>query len=169
MASQDTEQQPPIPAAHVPEAGEPAPDFALPDGDGRLVRLEDLRGRRVILYFYPRDDTPGCTKEACSFRDAWQDLQDEGVQVYGVSRDTAKSHQKFARKHGLPFPLLSDEDGSVAQRYGVWVEKSLYGRKYMSMARTTFYIRPDAIVGHVWQQVKPEGHAQKVLEYLRRV
>ena len=160
-----TDQQP----TRIPEAGEPAPDFTLPDADGHPVHLADLRGTRVILYFYPRDDTPGCTAEACGFRDAWHELGEEGIQVYGVSRDSAKSHQKFARKHALPFTLLSDEDGTVAQQYGVWVEKSMYGKKYMGLARTTFYIRPDGIIGHVWTQVKPDGHALKVLEYLRRV
>lgn len=153
----------------VPVAGTDAPDFTLPDMDGNLVHLADLRGRPVILYFYPKDDTPGCTVEACSFRDAWQELQAAGVTVLGISRDNAKSHQKFARKHALPFTLLSDEDGTVAQRYGVWVEKSMYGKKYMSMARTTFYVRPDGMIGHVWEQVKPEGHATRILEYLAKV
>ncbi len=169
MSRQNEDQVPAPASSRVPEAGEPAPDFTLPDGDGRLVHLADLRGKRVILYFYPRDDTPGCTAEACGFRDTWQEFGEDGVLVFGVSRDTARSHQKFARKHALPFALLSDEDGAVAQRYGVWVEKRMYGKKYMGLARTTFYIRPDGIIGHVWQQVKPDGHAAKVLDYLRRV
>lgn len=153
----------------VPESGTLAPDFTLPSGDGEMVHLADLRGKRVVLYFYPKDDTPGCTVEACGFRDAWQELTEDGVVVLGVSRDTVKSHQKFARKHALPFTLLSDEGGTVAQLYGVWVEKSMYGKKYMSMARTTFYIRPDGLIGHVWQQVKAEGHAQKVRDFLAKV
>ena len=153
----------------VPEAGEEAPDFTLPDAEGHPVHLADLRGTKVVLYFYPKDDTPGCTTEACSFRDAWQELEAEGAKVYGISRDTGRSHQKFANKYGLPFTLLSDETGEIAQKYGVWAEKSRYGKKYMSMARTTFYIRPDGKIGHVWEQVKPEGHAQKVLDYVRRV
>lgn len=152
----------------VPEAGEMAPDFELPDAEGNRVSLAGLRGRPVVLYFYPKDDTPGCTAEACGFRDAWEELEREGVVVLGVSRDGARSHRKFAEKHGLPFTLLSDEDGAAARRYGVWVRKSMYGKQYMSMARTTFYIRPDGKIGHVWQQVKPEGHAARVLEYARK-
>ena len=152
--------------ARVPQAGEAAPDLELADAEGNAVSLAALRGNTVILYFYPKDDTPGCTTEACSFRDAWQELQERGVRVYGVSRDDAKSHGKFARKHGLPFPLLSDPTGAVAQRYGVWVQKSMYGRQFMSMARTTFLIWPDGRIGHVWQHVRPEGHAQRILEYL---
>jgi peroxiredoxin Q/BCP len=164
------DQQRPVPAApHIPEAGEPAPDFTLSGGDGATVHLADLRGAKVVMYFYPKDDTPGCTTEACGFRDAWQELEGEGAKVFGISRDSVKSHQKFANKHGLPFTLLADVDGSVTERYGVWVEKNRYGRRYMGIARTTFYVRPDGIIGHVWQQVRPEGHAQKVLDYLRRV
>jgi peroxiredoxin Q/BCP len=138
----------------------------LPATDGSTVRLANLRGSHVVLYFYPKDDTPGCTTEACSFRDAWAELQRRGVKVYGVSRDSVKSHQKFTEKYELPFTLLSDEGGAVAQKYGVWVEKSMYGKSYMTMARTTFYIQPDGVIGHVWQQVKPEGHAEEVLAYL---
>jgi thioredoxin-dependent peroxiredoxin len=153
-------------STRVPQAGEAAPDFELTDTDGNLVSLASLRGKRVILYFYPKDDTPGCTTEACSFRDAWMDLQEKGVVVYGISRDDAKSHVKFTRKYGLPFPLLSDPDGAVARRYGVWVKKNMYGREYEGMARTTFLVWPDGRIGHVWQQVKPDGHAQRILEYL---
>ncbi len=158
-----------VDTTRTPEAGEVAPDFSLPSSSGETVRLHELLGRQVVLYFYPKDDTPGCTTEACSFRDAWHELATErGVVVLGISRDSIKSHQKFATKYGLPFTLLSDEDGNVAEQYGVWVEKSMYGKKYMSTARTTFYIRPDGKIGHVWQQVKPEGHAQKILEYLEK-
>lgn len=154
--------------SHVPQPGEEAPPFELPDADGNLVSLAGLRGKTVVLYFYPKDDTPGCTTEACGFRDVWQELQAEGVVVLGVSRDGARAHQKFARKHALPFTLLSDEAGVVAQQYGVWVQKSMYGRQYMSMARTTFLIRPNGKIGHVWEQVKPESHALKVLEYAHK-
>lgn len=152
----------------VPEAGEMAPEFELADGEGNRVSLAALRGKPVVLYFYPKDDTPGCTTEACSFRDAWQELEREGVVVLGVSRDGARSHRKFADKYGLPFTLLSDEDSAVARKYGVWVRKSMYGKEYMGMARTTFFIRADGKIGHVWQQVKPEGHGQRVLEYARK-
>ncbi|MGZ3582145.1 MAG: thioredoxin-dependent thiol peroxidase [Ktedonobacterales bacterium] len=166
MANRDTSG---APNTRVPEAGEQAPDFTLPSSTGETIHLADLRGKQVVLYFYPKDDTPGCTTEACSFRDAWQEMEAAGIVVLGISRDSVKSHQKFANKYGLPFTLLSDEDGSVAQQYGVWVEKSMYGKKYMSTARTTFYIRPNGKIGHVWEQVKPEGHAEKVFEYLQKV
>jgi peroxiredoxin Q/BCP len=152
----------------VPQAGEMAPDFELPDAEGNQVSLAGLRGQKVIVYFYPKDDTPGCTTEACGFRDTWQELREQGVVILGISRDTPKSHAKFARKYGLPFTLLSDEGGVVAQRYGVWVQKSMYGKQYMSMARTTFFIRPNGKIGHVWQQVKAEGHAERLLEYVEK-
>lgn len=157
-----TEEQ----SAGIPLVGAPAPDFTLPNEQGQPVCLADLQGKQVVLYFYPKDDTPGCTVEACGFRDAWHLMREKGIVVLGLSRDSVKSHQKFAAKYGLPFTLLADEGGAVAQKYGVWVEKSMYGKRYMSTARTTFYIRPDGRVGHVWEQVKPEGHAQKVLDYL---
>ncbi|MGH2484798.1 MAG: thioredoxin-dependent thiol peroxidase [Ktedonobacterales bacterium] len=159
-----TEEQ----AAGVPLVGTPAPDFTLPNERGEMVHLSVLQGKQVVLYFYPKDDTPGCTVEACGFRDAWHLMREKGIVVLGVSRDTVKSHQKFADKYGLPFTLLADEGGEVARQYGVWVEKSMYGKRYMSTARTTIYIRPDGRVGHVWEQVKPEGHAQKVLDYLEK-
>ena len=154
---------------NVLESGEMAPDFTLPDQDGNLVHLADLRGKRVILYFYPKDDTPGCTTEACGFRDAWHELEADGVVVLGVSRDNVRSHRKFADKYGLPFTLLSDEGGTVAEQYGVWIQKSMYGKTYMTMARTTFFIRPNGMIGHVWTQVRADGHAQRLLEYLEKV
>ena len=150
---------------NIPMVGELAPDFTLPDERGGAVHLRDLLGKQVILYFYPKDDTPGCTVEACSFRDAWQEMQAEGIVVLGISRDSVKSHQKFANKYGLPFTLLADVDSDVARSYGVWVQKQRYGRSYMGVARTTFYIRPDGRVGHVWTNVKPEGHALRVFEF----
>ena len=113
----------------MPKVGDPAPAFALTADDGRTVRLSDLRGRPVVLYFYPKDDTPGCTKEACSFRDAWSDVQASGAAVFGVSPDAAASHQKFRTKYRLPFPLLSDADHSVAEAYGAWGQKSMYGQE----------------------------------------
>lgn len=152
----------------VPQPASAAPDFSLLAGDGATFSLADLRGKTVLLYFYPKDDTPGCTAEACSFRDSWGELQARGVVVLGVSRDTVKSHQKFAAKYSLPFPLLTDEGGAVAQRYGVWVEKSMYGKTYMTMARASFLILPDGQIGHVWEKVKPEGHAAEVLAWLAR-
>ncbi len=163
--TQDAEQET---APGIPLVGTPAPDFTLPNERNEPVHLADLKGKQVVLYFYPRDDTPGCTVEACSFRDAWHELNAKGIVVLGISRDSVKSHQKFANKHGLPFTLLADEGGKVAQQYGVWVEKHMYGRTYMSTARTTFYIRPDGRIGHVWERVKPEGHAQKVLDFLEK-
>ncbi|MEO7000417.1 MAG: peroxiredoxin [Ktedonobacterales bacterium] len=157
MATMETNE------TQLPALGTPAPDFTLMAGDGSSYHLADLKGQPVVLYFYPKDDTPGCTTEACSFRDAWGQLQAQGVAVLGVSRDDVKSHTKFASKYQLPFPLLADPGGAVAQRYGVWVQKSMYGKQYMTMARTTFYFRRDGTIGHVWAQVKPEGHAEDVL------
>jgi peroxiredoxin Q/BCP len=151
-----------------PTVGTPAPDFTLPASDGAMVTLSALRGHHVVLYFYPKDDTPGCTVEACNFRDAWHDMQALGIVVLGISPDSAKSHLKFANKHALPFTLLADAGAAVARQYGVWVEKRMYGRTYMGNARTTFYVRPDGRIGHVWQQVKPEGHAQHVLAFLEK-
>src|SRR5262249_46279460 len=145
------------------------PDFTLPDQDGTPVHLADLRGKRVILYFYPKDDTPGCTTEACSFRDAWHELSQAGVVVMGISPDSVSSHRRFADKYGLPFTLLADKGSTVAQQYGVWIEKSMYGKTYMSVARTTFYIRPNGMIGHVWTQVRAEGHAQAIRDYLAKV
>jgi peroxiredoxin Q/BCP len=150
----------------IPQPGSKAPEFTLPAADGSTVNLAELLGQTALLYFYPKDDTPGCTTEACSFRDAWGELQARGVVVLGISRDDAKSHRKFAEKYNLPFPLLSDEGGVVAQRYGVWVEKSMYGKSYMTMARTSFLILPDGTIGHVWEKVNPEGHADEVLAWL---
>src|SRR5213083_1602632 len=144
--------------------GETAPDFALRSDDGRRMSLKDFRGKKVVLYFYPKDDTPGCTKEACSFRDANHLMQKRGIVVLGVSTDDVPSHQKFAEKYGLPFPLLSDTDTSVSQLYGVYGEKNMYGKKYMGVNRETFLIDKDGIVRKAWHKVKPEEHANEVLE-----
>jgi peroxiredoxin Q/BCP len=143
--------------------GDAAPDFDLPSDSGARVRLRDLRGKRVVLYFYPRDDTPGCTTEACSFRDAWTELERRGVVVLGVSKDSPKSHLRFKQKYGLPFTLLSDEDHAVADAYGVWGPKKFMGREYEGMDRATFLIGPDGRIEAVWPRVKPEGHAEEVL------
>jgi thioredoxin-dependent peroxiredoxin len=151
---------------NMPTTGTPAPDFTLPASDGSTVTLSALRGQHVVLYFYPKDDTPGCTIEACSFRDNWHTLEQRGVRVLGISRDSVESHQKFAAKFGLPFTLLSDEGGEVTEKYGVWGEKSMYGKTYMGIFRVTFAIGPDGVIEHVWEKVKPEGHATEVLAFL---
>lgn len=150
------------------EPGDAAPDFDLPSESGARVRLRDLRGKRVVLYFYPKDDTPGCTTEACSFRDAWSELERRGVVVLGVSKDSPKSHLRFKEKYGLPFTLLSDEDHAVADAYGVWGLKKFMGREYEGMDRATFLIGPDGRIEAVWPKVKPEGHAEEVLAAVDR-
>jgi thioredoxin-dependent peroxiredoxin len=151
----------------IPNVGDRAPDFQLQDHGGNTVSLSKLAGRHVVLYFYPKDDTPGCTKEACSFRDEYSALQAAGAVVLGVSTDDVKRHDKFARKYSLPFPLLADTEHQVAEAYGVWGEKSLYGRKFMGVTRSTFLIGPQGKVSHVWPKVKPENHAQEVLAILQ--
>jgi peroxiredoxin Q/BCP len=151
------------------EAGDAAPAFELPDQDGTLHRLSDYRGRVLVLYFYPRDNTPGCTKEACSFRDEYAGLQSRNVEVLGVSTDTAASHLKFRAKHALPFPLLVDEGGRVASQYGAWGEKVLYGRKSIGMTRSTFIIGPEGTLLRVWKRAKADGHgavARRALDAL---
>jgi peroxiredoxin Q/BCP len=144
------------------ERGSVAPDFTLPDDGGNPLRLSSLRGRKVVLYFYPKDDTPGCTAQACELRDALPRFEGVDAVVLGVSPDPVASHRKFRAKHGLNFPLLSDEDHAVAEAYGVWVEKSMYGSKYMGVERSTFLIGEDGRVLEAWRKVKPEGHAELV-------
>jgi peroxiredoxin Q/BCP len=148
-------------------AGSQAPRFSLQSDEGDTVSLEQFRGSDVVLYFYPRDDTPGCTTEACEFRDAWQDVKRTGAIVLGVSPDDVATHRKFRTKFRLPFPLLADPDHGVAERYGVWGEKSMYGRKFLGILRTTFIIGPDGRIKRVFERVKPRGHAAAVLEALR--
>jgi len=145
------------------EPGRKAPAFSLPDQDGRPHRLKDYAGRPLILYFYPKDDTPGCTKEACAFRDALPAFKKGKAAVLGVSVLDAASKAKFARKHKLNFPLLADPEHEVADRYGVWQKKSLYGRTYMGVARLTYLIGPDGTVARRWDNVKVDGHAADVL------
>lgn len=145
--------------------GDAAPDFDMPADDGR-VSLAALKGRSVVLYFYPKDDTPGCTTEAQAFTALAGDFAEAGAVVVGVSRDTAAKHGKFRKKYGLEVQLGSDEDGSVTEAYGVWVEKSLYGRQYMGIERATFLIGPDGVIRQVWRKVKVAGHAEAVLAAL---
>ena len=149
--------------------GRKAPSFTLPDAEGRRVSLADFKGKDVVVYFYPRDDTPGCTKEACGFRDLWKELQRAGVVVLGVSADSGASHTKFAGKYDLPFPLLADTGHAVSEKYGAWGEKSLYGRKFMGIHRSTFLIDGSGKVAHVWPKVKVDGHVDQVLEAIREM
>lgn len=144
--------------------GDLAPSFTLHGTGGQTVSLGDLRGKRVVLYFYPADDTPGCTTEACDFRDSYAPLVSADAVILGVSPDSVESHEKFAKKFGLNFTLLSDPDHAVADQYGAWKEKNLYGRKYMGIDRSTFLIGPDGRVEKAWRRVRAKGHAQKVLE-----
>jgi peroxiredoxin Q/BCP len=146
-----------------PAVGEAAPDFTLPDDTGTPRTLSDLRGRWVVLYFYPKDDTPGCTTEACGFRDAWAGYQATGAEVWGISILGSGSKAAFKAKFGLPFTLLADEDHAVAERYGAWVQKQKYGRTYMGVARTTFLVDPQGRIARAWETVKPEGHADEIL------
>ena len=154
--------------AVVPAVGTPAPAFTLPASNGQTISLADYKDRKtVVLYFYPKADTPGCTKEACGFRDAIADYDKANVAVLGISPDPVKAVDKFAGKFTLNFPLLADADHAVAERYGQWVEKSMYGKKYWGAARTTFVIGKDGRVLHVFEKVKPEGHDQEVLAWLK--
>ena len=143
--------------------GDPAPDFTMPASGGRTVSLAALRGRPFVLYFYPKADTPGCTREACAFQEALPQLGGIGIEVIGVSRDKMKPIEKFAGKYGLQFPLASDAETQVAEAYGVWVEKSMYGRKYMGMERSTFLIDKEGRIARIWPKVKIDGHAAAVM------
>jgi thioredoxin-dependent peroxiredoxin len=146
--------------------GDPAPDFTAATQGGGKVSLADYKGRNVILYFYPKDDTPGCTKEACAFRDHYALFEQKGAVVLGVSTDPVKSHQKFVAKFHLPFTLLADDEKQIVQAYGVWGQKSFMGRKYLGTHRVTFLIGPDGRIKKIWTKVKPEEHAQEVLAAL---
>jgi len=150
----------------IPEAGDPAPDIALPDETGTVHRLADQRGRWTVVYFYPKDDTPGCTVEACEFREANDTIAERGADVWGVSPQGAASKRAFSEKFGLPFTLLADEDHAVADAYGSWVEKENYGKTYWGVARRTYLIDPNGRIARVWPKVKPEGHAAEVLAAL---
>ena len=144
--------------------GSTAPAFKANDADGNSISLKDLRGQKVVLYFYPKDDTPGCTKEACSFRDAFSQFKKKGIAVLGVSPDKEASHQKFVTKYKLPFTLLADTDRSIAEAYGVWGEKKFMGRTYMGVHRTTFLIDEKGKIKKIFEKVKPEDHASEVLQ-----
>jgi peroxiredoxin Q/BCP len=148
------------------KVGAKAPDFTLPTGDGTTISLKDLKGKKVVLYFYPKDDTSGCTREACSFRDNITMVRKKGAVVIGVSTDSPASHKKFAEKYDLPFTLVSDEKQAMVKSYGVWKEKSLYGRKYMGTERTTFVIDESGKITHIFTKVKVDGHIDEVLKTL---
>ena len=150
----------------MPAVGNAAPGIELPDDTGRLRRLSDERGKWLVLYFYPKDDTPGCTREACEFRDADAKVRSRGAEVWGVSVLNSASKQAFKQKFGLPFSLLADEDHRVAEAYGTWVEKENYGRRYWGVQRATFLVDPQGRIARVWPKVKPEGHAAEVLAAL---
>lgn len=148
------------------KVGDRAPEFSAPASGGKTVALRDYAGKQVVLYFYPRDDTPGCTKEACSFRDEFGALKRKGAVVIGVSTDPVASHETFAAKHKLPFLLVADEDKAVCHAYGVWGQKSFLGRKYEGVHRVTFLIGPDGRIRKIWPAVKPERHAAEILAAL---
>ena len=152
--------------AMEPKVGQKAPDFTLMDDSGNQVKLGDLKGKKVVLYFYPKDDTPGCTKEACAFRDGISQIKKKGAVVLGVSADSVASHKKFKDKFDLNFPLLADTDRKIIEAYDVWKEKSMYGRKYMGIERTTFVIGKDGKITHIFPKVKVAEHADEVLEAL---
>jgi peroxiredoxin Q/BCP len=147
--------------------GDKAPEFTLQSGSGETVKLRDFKGKPVILYFYPKDNTSGCTKQACDFRDMQPAIRKAGAVVLGVSPDSVASHEKFAAKFDLPFALLADPDHAVAEKYGVWVEKSMYGRKYMGIERTTFLIDGQGKIAEIWSKVKVPGHVSAVVEALK--
>lgn len=147
--------------------GKKAPDFTLPDQDGNKIKLSDLKGKYVVLYFYPKDDTPGCTKEACNFRDSFPQFSNIDAVILGISPDSVASHKKFSEKYKLPFKILADEDKKVVEKYGVWKEKSMYGKKYMGVERTTFIIDPEGKIKKIFPKVKVDNHHKEVLEALK--
>ena len=151
----------------MPEISQPAPDFTLPVTGGGEISLSDLRGKAVVLYFYPRDDTPGCPKEAVGFSEHLEAFADAGAVVFGVSRDTMAKHDRFAAKHTLTVPLLADIDGAVTEAYGVWVEKNMYGKKSMGIERATYLIDASGNIARIWRKVKVAGHVEEVLDAVR--
>ncbi|MFI5370350.1 MAG: thioredoxin-dependent thiol peroxidase [Candidatus Eisenbacteria bacterium] len=154
-------------ASLLPVIGKPAPDFSLPASTGETITLRQFKGKKtVVLYFYPKDETPGCTKEACALRDLSAEFEKQGTVILGVSTDGIESHQAFAAKHKLPFPLLSDEDAAVSKRYGVYKQRNLYGKKYMGIERTTFVIDRTGRIAQIYPKVKVDGHADALLEFV---
>lgn len=151
------------------DIGSLAPAVELPGDTGQLYKLSDALGKKVVLYFYPKDDTSGCTAEACAFRDQLQDFNALDTVIFGISRDTPQRHDKFKAKYGLNFPLLSDEDGSICEAYGTWVEKSMYGKKYFGIERSTFLIDEKGIIRHIWRKVKVTDHVKEVLKILHKI
>ncbi len=148
------------------QVGDQAPLFTLNDDNNQLVSLQDFRGRSVVIYFYPKDETPGCTREACDFRDSIEQFQKKNAVVLGISKDSVKSHQKFKNNHQLPFTLLADESTAVCKKYQVWMQKQMMGKKYMGIDRTTFVIDKNGIITHIWHGVKVEGHVADVLKQI---
>jgi len=151
----------------MPELSQPAPDFSLPVTGGGTVSLADLRGAPVVLFFYPRDDTPGCTKESIGFSEHLADFEAAGAKVFGISRDTMAKHDKFTAKHDLTVPLLSDENGEMTEAYGVWVEKNMYGKKSMGIERATYLIDAQGDIATIWRKVKVPGHVEAVLDAVK--
>ncbi|WP_193170011.1 thioredoxin-dependent thiol peroxidase [Nisaea nitritireducens] len=149
------------------DVGDKAPEFSMATDGGGTVSLASLKGKKAVLYFYPKDDTPGCTKEACAFRDAMPDFSGVDAEIIGVSKDPVAKHDKFKAKYDLPFTLASDEESDVCEQFGVWVEKNMYGRKYMGIERATFLIDAEGVVRNVWRKVKVPGHAEAVLEAVK--
>ena len=148
------------------QEGSPAPDFTMPTDGGGKISLKDLKGKKAVLYFYPKDDTPGCTTESCGFRDAFPEFDKLGVTIIGVSKDSPESHDKFKKKYQLNFPLASDTDGKVCEAFGVWQEKSMMGKKYMGIDRSTFLIDENGKIARIWRKVKVNGHVDEVKEAL---
>ncbi len=151
----------------LPQEGTKAPDFTLPSSNGQTISLKDLKGKNVVVYFYPKDNTPGCTVQACGFRDTHQAIEKHNAVILGVSPDNLKSHDKFIQKFKLPFTLLADEEKKMANDYGVWVEKSMYGRKYMGVTRTTFVIDQKGVIAKIFGKVTPKDHEKEVIEVLK--
>ncbi|MBT3536718.1 MAG: thioredoxin-dependent thiol peroxidase [Rhodospirillaceae bacterium] len=149
------------------DIGDKAPDFSLPTDGGGTASLKALMGRKLVLYFYPKDDTPGCTTEACGFRDALPDFSKTGAEIIGVSKDSVARHDKFKAKYDLPFTLVADEDGTLCEAYGVWQEKKNYGKTYMGIVRSTFLIDEKGVIAAVWRNLRVKGHVEKVLEAAR--